>query len=458
MELHNGSLMHIISNNTNNTNSNTTTSYYPKNIAINYQTYSFVNDNLIISRNVDRASPEFIVFELYDFYITLDALYRYSKEIYVSLEIGGQQMIEFPLHLLWNLRTPEIMEYKLYIHFPFEQFFGDIFLHSLHYHEVSFKLKNLHHLVNYVSNCSLICKTYIYGIRDNLYGPSGNNIIQQISSLNVSVSEGQSDEFVVNTSIFRGIIKGFFIQGQEITELRKFQLYINGHLRTNYDKFLIRNKCIKINDNLLYFPFNSDFTFSDRQYNSYDGAINFSNLNSSVMRLQFDAFRSDVKIYSLNMNYYQQNRGFVSLLLPIQCFHLSQDFTAHPLITQEQIVANPTPITAYTESSTNYTQVNNNINNNINNINHTYDTSGNYYNDLPILQMAYRVIPNDRNTCGITLEEIKADESYMSCGSCHNNFKEDSIKNWLRSHQTCPSCRANWSDFTIYINTVTSIS
>ena len=139
---------------------------------------------------------------------------------------------------------------KRLIHFPFEQFFGDIFLHSLHYHEVSFKLKNLHHLVNYVSNCSLICKTYIYGIRDNLYGPSGNNIIQQISSLNVSVSEGQSDEFVINTSIFRGIIKGFLIQGQEITELRKFQLYINGHLRTNYDKFLIRNKCIKINDNI----------------------------------------------------------------------------------------------------------------------------------------------------------------------------------------------------------------
>ena len=78
MELHNGSLMHIISNNT---NSNTTTSYYPKNIAINYQTYSFVNDNLIISRNIDRACPEFIVFELYDFYITLDTLYRYSKEI-----------------------------------------------------------------------------------------------------------------------------------------------------------------------------------------------------------------------------------------------------------------------------------------------------------------------------------------------------------------------------------------
>jgi hypothetical protein len=64
-----------------------------------------------------------------------------------------------------------------------------------------------------------------------------------------------------------------------------------------------------------------------------------------------------------------------------------------------------------------------------------------------------KLIPEERKTCGINLEEIGLEEKYMSCVECDNNFNEISIRIWLTQRRTCPSCRCNWSDYNIYINT-----
>jgi hypothetical protein len=65
------------------------------------------------------------------------------------------------------------------------------------------------------------------------------------------------------------------------------------------------------------------------------------------------------------------------------------------------------------------------------------------------------IIDNEKNICCITYEEISINERYMICKECKNNYKEQSLKQWLRqniSSKTCPTCRTNWTDYTIYIN------
>ena len=65
-----------------------------------------------------------------------------------------------------------------------------------------------------------------------------------------------------------------------------------------------------------------------------------------------------------------------------------------------------------------------------------------------------RIINSDKFICPITQEDIAVNARYMSCVQCNNNFCEESLKHWLGQYRgnTCPICRANWTDRNIYIN------
>lgn len=446
MNVHSGSLMQIVSN----TNHNIT---YPvrgiENIAFNYQDYNFINSSLIVSRNVDKLCPEYIVFDLIDENISLDTLFNYSRNIYITFKVGEQNIIDFPLNLLWNLKQPEIMNNKLYLSFPFEYFFGDIFLNSLYYHEVIFQISNFDNLANYSSICSLLCKTVIYCNRTRIYEPS-NNIIQQISSLELNVSnsepENTSNEFVINTNMFKGFIKGFFIESTNIDELNKLQFFINGHTRVNYNRFLIRNKCIKINNDMLFYSFNNE-PYQNRSWNSYDGSINLDNIDSQ-MCITFTNPRNKVKIYSLNINYYNQTNGIGSLIYETNIFHRINDFSRHQQLSVEEITSQPVQV-----SFNVVPQINNYNNYN----NYVMDTSGVYLSNIQTSNIQTsniinQIIAENRKICGISLDEIQLNDRYMTCSNCVNNYKEQEIKRWLQTRNTCPSCRSSWLNYNVYIN------
>jgi len=444
-----------------------------ENVAINFQTYTFTNDRLTLSRNVDKITPEYLILDLFD--STADDLQSHIKDVYVSFEIGGQRILDFPLSLMWNFKQHEIVDGKLYLYFPFKELFGTLYLHALHYHEAVFRIINYHNLVNYARDCSLLCKTTICGNR-SMHDPSNNNFIQQISSLEVSVSSDDTNalqtelsrEFTINTNMFQSYIKGFLIECAT-AHLNQLQFYINGHIRTNYNRFLLRNKCVYMSENMMYFPFNDEVTFEDRNNNSCRGAINFSNLDRTVICLTFNTLQPRVKMYAVGMNNYIQTRGMGRLEFETNMYHLRQDFTMHPLLTPEQIVSHAEPI-----HNTRRNIINNNIINRINTNNIINNTYGNYtpgyfqssyssitdssMNSITINNtsnqeiMMGRLIPQEKRMCGISLDEIHINDRYMCCSMCANNFKEHEIKRWLEDRRTCPSCRAYWSDNQVYLN------
>lgn len=516
MEINNGSLMQLFGNSSQMAqirDSNSTHQYiiFPDNISVVYEMYYFVNSTLTIPRNSDKILPEYLVLDLFNLDTSIDNIYNYARNVTLVCNIGIQ-VIEIPLSLLWNLNMPEIIGHKLYLEIQFEMFFGKINLYRLNNNTVNFHIKNMSNMVNYVSNFSLIYKSYTYGNRDRLYDMS-YNIIQQISSIELNVSlddlNDESREFVINTEHFEGFTKGFFIESQNISDLSEIQIFINGHVRTNYDSFLIRNRCLKISENMLYYSFNNDMSYQERNYNSFDGSICLGQFTSTKLRINFLTPRNKVKIYGLTMNDFRQLHGQSSLIHNIDNFHTVQDFNSHPLLSYNELISSPLQYSALNIYSINNNNIIpndiipniinniNNINYNINNINqyvdntidyfgytgstgpsgstgstgptgssgstgpsnsyytvgyYVNDNSGNYTNELPIGDTLNRVISQDKKICGICWDEIQENDMYMYCSCCNNNFKEEEIKHWLQQRRTCPTCRGSWSNFNLYIN------
>ena len=405
-----------------------------QNVAVDYQTYNFEDYNLTLSRNTDKIIPEYLILNLHDGNTTLETLFNYSRNIYINFKIGTQTLLNIPLSILWNLKEPEIYDNKLYLQIPFEMFFGDIRIVGLQFHEVTFNIMNYINLTNYVSGYSLICKTYT---GDSQYRrqntDTSNCCIQQISSLQVNVSldnpERVSNEFIIKTNTFPGFSKGFFIESNNISELNELQFYIYDVIRINYNRFMIRNKCQRINANMIFMAFNPDRKYSERSFNSFIGSINLSEITQLTLKLNFDTPRTSVKIYSINMSDYIQSRSEIITSQNIINTHLIEDFVRHSLAHIERQTVNDIRINTILED----------------NVNTSID-------ELIVDIGINRFIPEERKTCGINLEEISTEEKYMSCVECLNNFKEQPIRTWLTQRRTCPSCRSNWCDFNVYIN------
>ena len=442
-----------------------------QNVAVDYQTYNFEAYNLTLSRNTDKIIPEYLILNLYDVNTTLETLFNYSRNIYINFKIGTQTLLNIPLSILWNLKEPEIYDNKLYLQIPFEMFFGDIRIVGLQFHEVTFNIMNYINLTNYVSGYGLICKTYTGDTQYRRQNTDTSNCCtQQISSLEVKVSlynpESVSNEFRIKTNSFPGFSKGFFIESNNISELNELQFYIYDVIRINYNRFMIRNKCQRINANMIFMAFNPDAKYSERSFNSYVGSINLSEITQSTLHLNFDTPRASVKIYSINMNGYTQRVSEITTSQNIINTHLIEDFVRHSLINidvmEPTIVINDLSVNSIVE---NVISLNSNviIENDINvNYNNLYSgisntNNNNYYITSSIDEIIVdiginRLISEEKKICGITLEEISTEEKYMSCVECLNNFKEHSIRTWLTQRRTCPSCRSNWSDFNVYIN------
>lgn len=432
------------------------------NVAVDCQTYHFENYKLILSRNADKIIPEYLILNLRDNNTALDIIYNYGRNIYINFQIGNQTLLNIPLSILWNLKEPEICDNKLYLKIPFAIFFGDIYIAGLQFREVTFTLVNHTNLTNYVSDYSLICKTYI---GDSQYRrnslDTSNCCIQQISSLQVNVSldnlESVSDEFRIKTNLFPGFSKGFFIESNGISELNEIQFYINGETRINYNRFMIRNKCERINSNMIFFPFNPDISYNERSFNSFVGSINLSEITQSTLKLNFDTPRASVKIYSINMSGYTQSRSEIITSQNIINTHLIEDFTRHSLTQIERIeiyqIVNNIRTNTIIENDVNTIQYSNNNYSGMSGPNYYLNISTNNSIDDLIVDIGInRFIPAEKKICGITLEEISTVEKYMSCLECLNNFKEQPLRQWLTQRRTCPSCRSNWCDFNVYIN------
>jgi len=445
-----GSLMHL-----NAINDISYNNIIYSNVVVNDQLFTFTNNMLFLSRNFDKIFPEYIVMSLINGETLLESLKMCIQNIYINLKIDDTTILNIPFSLLWNLNEPILSGNNLYLKIPFEIFFGCINLVGL-YQNILLTIVNSDNLVNYVTNYSLSCKTYIGNVEYRRRNTDvSNNIVQQLTKLEVYVSlnnrDSLSDEFNIRINNFEGYSKGFFIESDNIDELYELKFMLNGQTRTNYNRFFILNKCVKINNNMIFYPFNSDISYNERTNNSYVGSLNLNRVSNGLLNLKFNTIRTSVKIYSLNLNIYNQRNGVCNLSFHTRTNNRIEDFNIH----------NSEIITQTNNNNNIYNLLINYIRNDISGNYVTSDISGNYLtNNMSANILPYngrtipihRLIPEDRRICGIILEEINLGARYMSCRSCLNNFNSESLRTWLRDRTTCPTCRIEWVDYNVYIN------
>jgi len=413
-----------------------------RNVAHEYLTFeSGVTNPILITRNADIIIPEYLELEFSD-----PDRFNISdvKKLILNMEIGGQTVQQLPLSLLINLNEPIICDEKMYINLCFDMLFGDLKLIGLAYHDVRFKFLQNESL-NCISSYGIVSKlTYLdRQERREMSQRACEDIIQQISFIDIKTdindSSQTSDIYELRRLPFCHISKGFFIECENVDNLNNIYLKFNGNDRFDLNRFLIRTKCKKINQNLLYFPFNYGKEYTERTIQSFEGSPNFSRMDITSLTLIFDTAINNVKIYSLQSNIYRQANGMGGLAFSSDLCCDTIDLRNNTL----PISRGPVYISSGDNNRRNPTPLVDLSNNVITSI--TYSEPIN----KPILEI-------DVSNCPISSEPIVIGDKYMSCHQCKNCFSEIAMKQWLetrRPHQrTCPLCRVQWSNYEIYIN------
>jgi hypothetical protein len=407
------------------------------NLATEYFTEEFINNSLIIQRNCDARCPEFLEIDLSP-NINDEDLNSVFHKVCFELQIGGQTILSIPLRFMMKLNQCQICDNKYYIKIPFEMFFDDIKLISLQYHEVRVNLTNID---NNFGTFKLISKGVFYDtpVRRSMALNSHESIIQQLSSIEIE-SRNERNEFGIYTN-FEGINKGFFIESENVDEINELKIRFNSQERVNYNRFLVRTKCIKINQSLLYFPFNFDKSYRDRTHESFEGSPNLSRLDICLLNIKFDNQQSKICIYGLNANILKIQSGMagLSFIYENSNIHIYRECDGNGIYQRISFeTRGPRGTNFETIGPSGTTGPNQSIVNNINE------------------NIVYRpILDNEKLTCCITYEEILVNTRYMRCNVCENNYGEQNIKQWFRQslyRRTCPMCRADWLDLNIYIN------
>lgn len=421
----------------------------PRNLAVEYFTESFNNGILEMSRDCDTKLPEFLELELSP-NVNIETFKTITHKVCFEMSIGGSPILSIPLRFMMHLKEYEVCENnQIYITIPFELFCGDIQLLRLQYHTVRFTLTNIE---DHFASCKLISKgTYYDG--SYRYGLIVNNheeIIQQLSSIDVEVTSspllGEREfKYVIP---FHGMHKGFYIECENVNNIKEISLKLNGHDRFSYkNRFMMGMMCKKVSQQLLYLPMNIGKFENDRTSGGFEGAINLSRIGSTLLTVKFERAQSRVCLYGLGSNILKTMSGMGGLAFGhMNCHHSFPYQENGQYILLNNVVEEIVQPVVQGDTGPQVVQG---------------DTGPQGYTEMvqPVENIIYKAImDDDKLICCISQENIRISDRYMNCVTCNNNFNDNLIQEWFRvrpqRRRTCPMCRVIWTDFNIYINSV----
>jgi hypothetical protein len=290
-----------------------------KSVAYDYKTFYNSNTSTIeIDRCCDIIIPEYLEFIMNS---------NYSKEQFISelkkttltLTIYNQNEIKFPLDLLVNLSEPIYCDNKIYVNTHFDIFFGNIPFISIPKKlddVVSFSLINYNNLSQFIQRFGLMSKLSYLDTEDRniLLRTNFIKVFQELSYIKFNMKNILTDNNTYKFNVdFESVSKGFFIESNNINNLSEIKLTLQGKDRFLLNKFLIQKKCVKINNNMIYFPFNYDKSYTDTSSESYEGGINFSRIDSSRLILKFNEPINNIKIYNLGSKIFEKTEKTIEI-------------------------------------------------------------------------------------------------------------------------------------------------
>lgn len=357
------------------------------------------NFKLNLSNINSLIYPKFLEITFLNNLINQNEINKILNDVYLTMKVNGICIFNIPLKFLLHFNKFEIYKNKFYLDLSFDLFIEEILIPKSHYLYFIFELINVN---NDIVSCNLIMRiTHCFSFINN----TRKNILQYLSSVQLNDINGRN--YFEYKLPFNGIIKGLFIECDNINNINNLILTLNDNINIQYNHFLIKINCIKISDKLLYYPFNSQKKFNDLSNISFEGSINFNKIQNIKIIVNLTENINNLIIYALGTNIIKYKKNKCNLIFNYNFIniHIKQNYNESTIIPQLEKT------------------------------------------------IIYKlIIDENKNTCNINLEEIKINTKYMNCILCNNNFFEESLKNWLNIKKKCPLCRRKWLDYSIYIN------
>jgi phage FluMu protein Com len=430
-----GSLMSLVATNHFNTEIKL------RNVAYEYDTFDNINNSshgplfgedtsqIKITYVADMLVPEYFEFTMKnDVIINNSSRAEFITELKkstIKFYLGGSygNYINFPLNLIINLNEPTYCDNKIYIKTCFNLFFGDLPLIAMtsEYHLLCFSLNNYNNLSQFIEKFGVLCELHYLDTEERraLAFNKLNILYQELSWIEFKMTNIRTNNNKYKFNIgFESVSKGFFIESDGINNLTEIAIHFevpgNSQERIFLNKFLIQQKCVKISENMIYFPFNSRKSYTEISVESFEGGTNFSRIDDPKLLLKFSEPINNIKIYNVGSNLLMKKPDD-------RYFHMFRTTSFNNGLRDYESQRNSDAYYYWGGSKFNYID--------------------------PIVKQIGKNI-----TCAITCEDIGIGAKYLSCHQCNNNFSEVEIKKWIEKKKTCPTCRVGWDNFQIYIN------
>ncbi len=368
-----------------------------------YEYENFVNQNnnfkLDVARTGDISKHTHLIFE--SNITDINEFKNKIKNNNITLEIGGTTIYQMKLDFLMNFNDITYENYKFILKIP------DFLNMNLYHCLLPYNI--IRYIINYNNNDNQnIEKITLFGKKISLSTEEKNKLVNNLHDENYQILYSNYSSINTNSNqiniklMFDNLIKGYFIQGN-INELDELKIQFNGQIYNSYDKLTLSLISKKINENLIYIPFNDNFKYDDTNLNSFDGAVNHSRIDNVVLKFKFSNIQKNINIFGLSSNAlrYRDNM-FASKYAQNNIFY--EPFDESKWIKKNKIID---------------------------------------------------ITKNDH--CLISYEEFTPNCEYCECGNCKNNFAADSILTCFemttsKNNFKCPMCITLWDPYVIYIN------
>jgi hypothetical protein len=268
----------------------------------NQTTYD-TNDN--IEMIIPRVS-EIIMLEYIEFENISEDFINELRNTILTIKIGALYSVNLPLNLLMNLSKPTICDNKLYLKTHIDTFFGNIPSIAIPYDLVSVVLNNRKRLEPFIKTFNIISNLLFLDTQERRE-LAINDFTKTYQKISHYYYDKHHFKVVDNKYILKlsmdALCKGIFIEINEIAHLSEIKLITMSNERLVLNKFMIQTMCEKINENMIYFPFNMYKSFRDTSNSSFEGALNISSDDFSIeLHLKYDNNKEIDKINLYNIN------------------------------------------------------------------------------------------------------------------------------------------------------------
>ena len=258
--------------------------------AISYKSYNFVNNKIEIPNNYHKMTPLMIISD--------------NEVKYLKLSLLNNDLITFPLDFCNKLCNFTNQGNKYIYKIPWDKLkLKPLNVACLTYASLRFEIISDEDcdVKLYVRN-EVLCEIELNKLKMSNHICTINQFQKQTVNL---VSQNNT----INLN-FGNSAKGLFMENLDINKINLFKFYINGSVRIDYNKIMLKMFSEKISYNCFYVSLDNDLFNNDE----WNGSLNLSSIDNCKIEIDSSVPQSSVNIRILSFNKIKYHDGLCGLI------------------------------------------------------------------------------------------------------------------------------------------------